>query len=223
MKEIAPDLFLLRGFPPNAINVYLMGDVLLDAGTRHAARRILKQLRGRKVSAHALTHAHPDHQGSSKAVSEALGIPVWCGEKDVPALESGDLSGQVPDPRRWLIRLENLLMTGPGCPVARALKEGDEVGGFTVLETPGHSPGHLAYWRERDGVLIAGDTALNMNAWTGLPGLYEPLRVRTPDPAQNRASLRRLASLGAKIICFGHGAPLRDNDKFRRFVDALKD
>jgi glyoxylase-like metal-dependent hydrolase (beta-lactamase superfamily II) len=223
MKEIAPDLFLLRGFPPNAINVYLMGDVLLDAGTRHAARRILKQLRGRKVSAHALTHAHPDHQGSSKAVSEALGIPVWCGEKDVPALESGDLSSQVPDPSRWLIRLENLLMTGPGCPVARALKEGDEVGGFTVLETPGHSPGHLAYWRERDGVLIAGDTALNMNAWTGLPGLYEPLRVRTPDPAQNRASLRRLASLGAKIICFGHGAPLRDNDKFRRFVDALKD
>lgn len=69
MRELADDLYLLAGFPPNAINVYLMGDVLIDAGTRHARGRILRQLSARTVNAHALTHAHPDHQGASHLTS----------------------------------------------------------------------------------------------------------------------------------------------------------
>ena len=77
MRQLADDLYLLRGFPPNAINVYLAGDVLIDSGSRHAAGRIFKQLEGREVTAHALTHAHPDHDGSSKEVCEKLGIPLW--------------------------------------------------------------------------------------------------------------------------------------------------
>ena len=63
MRQLADDLYMLRGFPANAINVYLVGDVLLDAGTKYARRRILRQIRGHAVRAHALTHAHPDHQG----------------------------------------------------------------------------------------------------------------------------------------------------------------
>jgi hypothetical protein len=55
MQTIAPGLYLLDGFPPYAINAYLTGDVLLEAGTRHAARRILTRLHGRMVSARALT------------------------------------------------------------------------------------------------------------------------------------------------------------------------
>ena len=49
-----------------------------------ARNRILRQLEGRGVSAHALTHAHLDHYGSSHAVCEALGIPLWCSERDAP-------------------------------------------------------------------------------------------------------------------------------------------
>ena len=49
MKRLAEDVYLLRGFPPHAINVYLVGDVIVDAGTRYAARRILAQVRGRAV------------------------------------------------------------------------------------------------------------------------------------------------------------------------------
>src|SRR4051812_16183506 len=75
MRRLTDGLYLLAGFPPFAINVYLMGGVLVDAGTRHAARRILRQARGHPVSALALTHAHPDHQGSCHAVCEALGFP----------------------------------------------------------------------------------------------------------------------------------------------------
>ncbi len=49
MRKLADDLYLLRGFPPFAINVYLMGGVLVDAGTRYATRRILSQLKGQSA------------------------------------------------------------------------------------------------------------------------------------------------------------------------------
>ena len=68
MRELAPGVSQLSGRPKNGINVYLVEDVLIDAATRRAPKRILGQLQGRKVSAHALTHAHPDHQGASTAV-----------------------------------------------------------------------------------------------------------------------------------------------------------
>jgi len=37
VKELADGVYLLRGWPPNAINVYLVGDVLIDAATRQAS------------------------------------------------------------------------------------------------------------------------------------------------------------------------------------------
>ncbi len=216
MKQLAEDVHLLRGFPPNAINVYLVGDVLIDAATRQGERRIMRQIAGRKIAAHALTHAHPDHQGASHAICEQLGVPLWCGRDDIPAMEAGvKMSSKTP----WPIRaFEERFWVGPPHPVTRSLQEGDEVAGFTVLETPGHSPGHVAFWRERDRVLILGDVLNNMNVRTGIPGLHEPPAFFTPDPARNRESARRLAALEPALACFGHGAPLRDPGKLREFA-----
>jgi hydroxyacylglutathione hydrolase len=219
MRLIADDLYQLKGFPPNAINVYLMGDVLVDAASRHAGGRILRQLEGRKVSAHALTHAHADHQGASAEVCQKLGIPYWVGEADVPAAEDGDMVSRQPD--HFMSRFSAAIFAGPGHPVDRALREGDEVAGFQVLEVPGHSAGHLAYWRESDRTLILGDVLNNINTLTGLPGLHEPPVFWTPDPARNRESARRLAALEPALVCFGHGAPLRDTKKLVDFVAAL--
>ena len=61
MKQLAEDVYMLKGFPPNAVNVYVVGDVLIDAATRQAEKRIFKQIEGRAIAAHALTHVHPDH------------------------------------------------------------------------------------------------------------------------------------------------------------------
>jgi hydroxyacylglutathione hydrolase len=220
MKQLAEDVYQLKGWPPNAINVYLVGDVLIDAATRQAKRRITRQISGRPVSAHALTHVHPDHQGSSHAICEQLGIPLWCGRADVPAME---VPGNViaPTAPQILKRVQERFWVGPPHPVARALEEGDEVAGFTVLETPGHTPGHLSYWRERDRVLIVGDVLANMNLATSVPGLHEPLAFATPDPVRNRESARRLAALKPALACFGHGPPLRDPDKLAKFVAGL--
>jgi hydroxyacylglutathione hydrolase len=222
MKQLADGLFLLRGFPPNAINVYLAEDVLIDAGTRQAEGRIMRQLRGHAVTAHALTHAHPDHQGSSHAICEKLDIPLWCGRDDVPAMQTpGAISNsQVPG---LINRFQARFWTGPPHPVARALQEGDEVAGFTVLEVPGHSIGHVAYWRESDRVLILGDVLNGMNLLTSKRELKEPPGIFTADPARNRQSARRLAALEPELVCFGHGPPLRDPRELAQFIARMPD
>jgi glyoxylase-like metal-dependent hydrolase (beta-lactamase superfamily II) len=222
MRQLADGVHQLSGWPPNAINVYLVEDVLIDAATRQGEKRIMRQIAGRPLSAHALTHAHPDHQGSSHAICERLQIPLWCGQDDVPAMETpGAISNsQAPG---WLNWMQQRFWTGPPHPVSRALKEGDVVAGFTVLEVPGHSRGHVAYWRESDRVLILGDVLNNVNVKTGIPGLNEPPTIFTVDPARNRASARRLAELRPSLTCFGHGAPLRDPGRLAEFVARLPD
>jgi hydroxyacylglutathione hydrolase len=220
MKQLAENLYVLSGSPPNAINVFLAGDVLIDAGTRQAESRIIRQLQCRPVSTHALTHVHPDHQGSSHAICERFGIPLWCGERDVAAMET---PGHVVAPKvpRWVKRAQERWWVGPPHPVARALREGDEVAGFTVLDAPGHTAGHVVFWRESDRVLIAGDVLANMDTLTGIPGLRESRKIFAVDPALNRRSIRKLAALEPALICFGHGAPLRDSRKLAQLAARL--
>jgi hydroxyacylglutathione hydrolase len=220
VRRLADGVWQLKGFPPNAINVYLLEDVLVDAATRHAGRRILRQLRDRDVSAHALTHAHPDHQGASKQVCETLEVPFWVGEHDADAAERPELIGQ-RQPDHPIARFFIKTMTGPGRRVDRRLVEGDTVAGFEVLHVPGHSRGHVAFWRASDRVLILGDVLNNIDVLTGIPGLHEPKAYLTPDPATNRESARRLAPLEPSLVLFGHGAPLRDTRKFVDFVGGL--
>jgi hydroxyacylglutathione hydrolase len=220
VKQVAEGVWQLGGFPPHAINVYLVEDVLVDAATRHAGRRILRQLKGREVSVHALTHAHSDHQGASKEVSETLGVPFWVGEADADAAERPELIRE-RQPDHPVSRFFFRALAGPGRRVDRSLREGDEVAGFRVIHVPGHSAGHLAFWRESDRVLILGDVLTNMDVMTGVRGLREPKPFLTPDPARNRDSARRLAPLEPALVLFGHGPPLRDTKKFVDFVNGL--
>jgi glyoxylase-like metal-dependent hydrolase (beta-lactamase superfamily II) len=106
--------------------------------------------------------------------------------------------------------------------VDRELHEGDELdAGFVVLETPGHSPGHVSYWREEDRTLIAGDVLFGRHPITGRPGLHEPPERFTLDVARNRASIRRVAALRPRLVVFGHGRPHRDPDALEAFALAL--
>jgi len=203
MRAVAEGVHQLKGTPPHAINVYLVGDVLVDAGTPGAKRRILRQLAGHDVRSHLVTHAHPDHFGSSHAICEALGVPLWTGADDADAIETGR---PVPARGRVPALLAKMKMP-PGHPVARRLREGDEVGDFVVLDAPGHSPGHIALWRESDRTLVCGDVFFNV------PSLRPPPRMLTFDPERNRESMRRLAELRPALVLFGHGAPLRDPER----------
>ena len=221
MREIAADLWLITGFPPYAINAYVAGDVLIDAMTRLDVKRIRKALNGHTIGAHALTHAHPDHQGASDAICRELKLPFWVPELDVPPAEDASLIAE-RQPDALINTVFAKVMCGPGHPVDRVLKEGDEVGGFTVLDTPGHSAGHVSFWRESDRALICGDVLNNQHPILGFPrGLREPLKVFTPDPERNRESIRRLGELKPNIVCFGHGPPHRDAASFSAFCASV--
>ena len=149
MKQLADGVWQLRGFPPNAINVFLIEDVLIDAATRYEGRRILGQLKGHTVNAHALTHAHPDHQGASHRVCTELGIPFWVGALDADAAEDPKLIGE-RQPDHPIAQFFVKTCTGPGHPVDRKLREGDDVGFEGVRVEPS---GALAFFNARSPAL----------------------------------------------------------------------
>jgi glyoxylase-like metal-dependent hydrolase (beta-lactamase superfamily II) len=212
MREVADDVWLLTGLR-GPVNAYLVGTVLIDAGGPWDADYLLRVLGDVDVQGHALTHAHPDHMGSSHAVCEKLGLPFWVGRDDVAAAEDpGELAqdfARVPFfgalPRN---RLGDLLLratSGPGHPVDHALQEGDAVDDFVVLEVPGHTRGHLAFWREADGVLIGGDVVFNY------PRLMAPPGPINADNDAVKGSIAKIAALAPTVALFGHGPPLHDH------------
>ena len=218
MKYLAPGVWRLRELPRPLINVYLVEDVLVDAGRRWDRRRIFTELEGKEISMLALTHVHPDHQGCAKAVCEAFGVPLACHEDDVDAMEGRRAVAATANPtakafaRMW---------EGPPHKVDRVLREGDEVAGFRVVHAPGHAAGEVIFFRDSDRVTLCGDVIRNISYLTLRDRLDEPPADLTPDPAENRRSIRKLAELNPSLILPGHGPPVADIAAFERFVAAL--
>lgn len=208
MKELAPGVWQLSGFPPNAINVFVIGDVLIDASTRYHGGSILKQLKGREVNAHALTHAHPDHQGASHKVCTTLGIPYWVGANDADAAENPDLIGE-RQPNHPIAQFFAKTMTGPAHPVDRKLVEGDDVAGFEVVHIPGHAPGQIALHRKADGIALTTD-----GFYTVDPEKFSRSAPRVAHEGFNedselaRESIRKLAALDLTAAWPGHSDPI---------------
>jgi glyoxylase-like metal-dependent hydrolase (beta-lactamase superfamily II) len=216
MQQMATDVWRLASWRP-LINVYLVGDVLIDAGRRQDGKRILAQLEGRPLELLALTHGHADHQGSAHEVCEARGVPLACHADDVDAVEGRASMASASAIGRLVTRL----LGGPPHPVARTLRDGDEVAGFRVVHAPGHSAGEVIFFRESDGVSICGDVIRNLSYATMRSKILEPPDAFNVDSEQNRESIRRLAQLGPSLILPGHGDAVRDMGAFERFVSAL--
>jgi hydroxyacylglutathione hydrolase len=220
LKYLAPEVWRLKELPAPTINMYLAEDVLIDAGRTWDRRRIFAELEGREISAVALTHVHPDHQGCAKVVCEERGVPLACHADDVDAME-GRRPVQEAATGNPVNRVIRSIWEGPPYKVDRVLQEGDEVAGFRVVHTPGHARGHVVFFRESDRVAICGDAIRNMSYATALPGIKEPPTIFTYDPAENRRSIRKLAELNPSLILPGHGPAVTDMGAFERFVAAL--
>ncbi len=216
LHELAPGLGLARGGPGRILNVYLLGDIVIDSGLWWSRRRLKRQLAGRPIAAHVLTHAHFDHAGSSAWLCRTFDIPLWCGAGDADAISSGRVDSHGSP---LFNRLQRTLLPVAAHPVTRTLHEGDAIGGFEVLEVPGHSPGALAFWRERDRVLVCGDVLANFGTHPARVRLVQPPAALSSDAAENRRSARRLAELRPRLACFGHGFAVTDPGRFAAAVD----
>jgi len=217
--QIAPGVHLLEIWPPNRLNVYLVGDVLVDTGSRWDFHRLLRQMEGRQPKQIFLTHAHPDHQGNAERLSRLWGVPVGCHHADADALE-----GKTPLPPSHPIGRAFVVPVfgGPAVTPVERLDDGDMVADFRVVHAPGHSPGHSLLYRESDGVAIAGDLLANINFLTCKSGLREPPRPFSTNWRENRESIRKLFALKPSVVCFGHGPPLLDKGLLKRIVDRMK-
>lgn len=220
MKYLAPGVWRLKELPLPAINIYLIEDVLIDAGRRWDRRRVFAELEGVEISMLALTHAHPDHQGVAKDVCEARGVPLACHADDVEAME-GKRTMQEAATGNLVNKTIRAIWQGPPYKVDRVLNEGDEVAGFRVVHAPGHARGEVIFFRESDRIAICGDVIRNLSYATYLPGIKEPPTIFTYDPAENRRSIRKLADLNPSLILPGHGPAVTDMAAFERFVATM--
>lgn len=128
-----------------------------------------------------VTHSHGDHQGSLTAVLNAAPEAVsYAGAADIPAIMS---------PRSIL-----------------AVGNGDRVFGLDVIETPGHTPGHISLLDAVGGLLVAGDA---LNGADG--GVIGPNEQFSSDHASALASVGTLAGFEYETVVFGHGEPVVAN------------
>ena len=211
-------------------NAFILGDgadfILVDAGTprdKIALARILPLPQSSRCHALWLSHAHPDHAGSMAFVARRYNTPVVAHEAERPFIESGQLYAPPHAIQRAAFRLGAPMWPVRPCRLSRALSGGEVLespaGDWLVVHTPGHTDGHVSFFRERDGVLLAGDSLLNILPWTRRTGLTLPLRLFTQDSEQAMESARILARLRPRVLLAGHGEALLDAEEpLRRFA-----
>jgi hydroxyacylglutathione hydrolase len=218
MRPVADGVWQLSGLIPHLINTYLIatpeGDVLIDAGTRWTTRGLLRELHDRKLALVALTHVHPDHQGAAAEVCRRHRVRLACHTDDADVME-GTRGMQ---PNTVIVRLGHHLLSGPPHPVALRWQGGERLGEWQVIHAPGHTPGHVIFFRQRDRVVLSGDLTRNTSLQMGGCRLIEPPHFFSVDPMLNRRSLRMLAELRPELVCPGHGPPFRDGGAVERLV-----
>jgi glyoxylase-like metal-dependent hydrolase (beta-lactamase superfamily II) len=132
------------------------------------------------VSGLVVTHLHPDHQGSVAAVIAATteSLPWFAGAADLAGIDS-PTEGQ-------------------------AVGDGDVVAdGLQIIETPGHTAGHIAVLDPTAGILVAGDA---LNGADG--GVAGPDAAFSDDMGLANASVAKLAGFDYEVALFGHGEPV---------------
>lgn len=217
MKVIADDVWQLDGFPSHAVNAFFVNGILFDCRTRWSAFHIARQLRDRAVSMIALTHAHPDHWGAAPALSARFKAPVAVHHADAPVV-----TGEAAAGGHLAFRMGKRFLEAGACADVVRLREGDKVGGFTVVHAPGHSAGHVVYFRESDRLAIAGDLFNTMHMWTRRMRLGEPPEHLSIDAEENRRSIVKLVDLRPSMVLPGHGPALKDMHLLQRFADGLR-
>ena len=236
-QEVASGVYLVAlGRGAATSNVYLVGSgemwTLVDAGWASSAEAIRRAAEavfgpGARPAAIVLTHIHPDHSGSAGALARSWEVPVYVGAKELPAAAGTYLPQCAMPLDRWVVApIMRLLPARTRARIEAAnsitdvVRPLDPQGGvpglaeWEWLPTPGHTPGHVAYLRRRDGVVVAGDAALTVDLNSvggvlfGRPRVAGPPWYTTWGWAAAKRSIKALAELEPRVLLPGHGRPL---------------
>jgi glyoxylase-like metal-dependent hydrolase (beta-lactamase superfamily II) len=198
VQQIVPGVYAFTGLLMGRVYALESADglALIDAGLGLAAGKVLKQLQaaGRAASdvkRILVTHAHPDHIGGLAKLQAATGAQIVAQALEWPVI-ARQASALKP-------------MTAARCEVQGGETLPEVLGGLQVILSPGHTRGHVCFWQPDRRLLFCGDVVMRL--W----GLKLPFPVVTVDMNENKRSIKKLAELGADVVCFGHGQPLTHN------------
>ncbi len=231
VEEVAPGVARLGIAFVNAYFVEGPGEawVLVDTGLPGAApyvRRAAEQrFGGRAPEAIALTHGHFDHAGSAQKLADAWDVPIYAHEAELPYL-TGRSDYPPKDPTMGgAIAFLARFFPDSGYDFGdrvQALPEDGSVPGlgedWRWIHTPGHTPGHVSFYRREDGLLLAGDAfcTMDLDSWaaqvTQRREISRPPSPFTPDWEAARRSVERLADLSPEMVAAGHGLPITEGD-----------
>jgi glyoxylase-like metal-dependent hydrolase (beta-lactamase superfamily II) len=226
------------------VNYYMIQDpnsgnwALVDAGLKWSAPAIRKMAKeifgeGSRPSAILLTHGHFDHVGALTTLAEEWQVPVYAHSMELPYL-TGKSSYPPPDSSVGGGMMSLLSFMYPKTPIdiskhIKKLPDDNSIPGFPewkYIHTPGHSPGHISLFREKDKVLIAGDAFCTtkpeaaLYAFSHMPALSGPPKYFTTNWASAKLSVMKLAALDPEVVAAGHGKPMR-GQVMRRQLNTL--
>jgi glyoxylase-like metal-dependent hydrolase (beta-lactamase superfamily II) len=210
--KIADNVYVV---PQVNCNPYLIVDpdgvTLIDAGLPRTDRKILAYLSGlgktpRDLKHIIITHADYDHIAGLPALHKASGAQTYASRIEADAIAAGKPSrvARIPKSVPPLRRLMRFLLRPKPFKVDEILTDGQVLpilGGLRVIDTAGHTPGHISLFAPAVGILFCGDSLVVDKDGS--------IRVSRPeltwDAARAKESARRQAALGARIVCSGHG------------------
>jgi glyoxylase-like metal-dependent hydrolase (beta-lactamase superfamily II) len=228
-SEVLPDLLC---YTVQIVNITLVGDpnkkdfVMVDAGMPHSANEIIAVTEERfgpncRPKAVILTHGHFDHVGAIIDLVKHWNVPVYAHELELPFLQ-GELSYPEPDPTvegGMVAKLSAYFPNQPiqlGRNVEKLSPDGNipAMPGFRWIHTPGHSPGHVSLFREKDRTMIAGDAFVTVKqdslyqVLTQKQEINGPPRYFTTDWTAAKQSVQKLEALKPSFAITGHGLPM---------------
>ena len=208
---------------------------LIDAALPGSAARIkswAKEHFASPPNAIVLTHGHFDHVSAAKELADEWDVPIYAHPLEFPYL-TGQQEYAAPNWKAGGGAMSLLSPTLPKGPIDLGQRlvalpgEGSELTlsqlpGWTLLHTPGHTPGHVSFLRKEDQTLLVGDAFCTTKpesffqaALAQHTELHGPPAYFTSDWAAAKVSVRKLAALEPRIVAPGHGKPLSGPDVAR--------